>query len=98
MTKAAMENTRRMVQERAAARAEVERSKARVEDYQRAVDSLNEGLAYQRAENKRLTRQVDELVKALRTAKFDGYRPDVVALLARIDAGRAGNLRTDANR
>jgi hypothetical protein len=27
-----------------------------------------------------------------------GYRPDVVALLARIDAERAGNLRTDANR
>ena len=44
-----------------AARAEVERSTARVDAYQRANTSLNEGLAYQQDENKRLAGQVDEL-------------------------------------
>lgn len=94
-----------MVKERDAARAEVERLKARLDDYQRAAETQREGIAYLTAENERLKARVEELVGSLRDvlentrarqARNDQYvEPcraylDAQVLLARIDAERKG--------
>ena len=66
-----------------AARAEVDRLKARVEDYQRANDSLNEGLSYAQAENKRLgTALSDQHDSALKWAAASGEQQAKASTLA----------------
>ena len=57
------ERVNRAEQQRDAARAEIDRATVCLDDYMRVNASLEEGLSYQTAENKRLAVQVDELVE-----------------------------------
>ena len=75
--------------------AALDRERARVDDHKRANTSLEEGLAYQTAEAERLAGQVDELVEEVKRFVCNETCTDTNhirrrALLARIDAERAG--------